>query len=327
MKSDDIRRIVVTGAGGQITYALLFRLAAGALFGPEQKIALVLHDLPEAQDRLIGVAMELADGAFPLLEAVITTADISSAFEDADVAFLVGAKPRGKGMERSDLLKDNAGVFEAQGKALNEVAKPTIKVVVIGNPANTNALILARNAPRIPRRNITSMMRLDHNRALSMIAKMADADIEDVSNLAVWGNHSPTMYPDVSNARVARKTVSEVTDVDWLRNAFIPAVAQRGAAVIAARGSSSAASAANAALDHMRDWIHGTDGKWVSMGVFTEGAFGFDEDLVIGVPVTCANGDFQIVDLEIDAASRLKIDLSIAELAGERNAIYGPSAI
>ncbi len=324
MKSDDIPRIVVTGAGGQIAYALLFRLAAGALYGPSQKIALVLHDLPEAQDRLIGVAMELADGAFPLLEAVITTADTSGAFEDADVAFLVGAKPRGKGMERSDLLKDNAAIFEAQGKALNEVAKPTIKVVVVGNPANTNALILARNAPRIPRRNITAMMRLDHNRALSMIAKTVDADIGAISNLAVWGNHSPTMYPDVSNARVAGKPVSEVADMSWLRNAFIPAVAQRGAAVIAARGSSSAASAANAALDHMKDWIHGTGGQWVSMGVFTQGAYGFDDELVIGVPVTCANGAFQIVDLEIDAASRFKIDASIAELIEERDAIYGP---
>lgn len=322
MKNTDTRKIVVTGAGGQIAYSLLFRLAAGELYGKEQPISLVLHDLPEAEDRVTGVAMELADGAFPLLQAVITTSDSACAFEDADVAFLIGAKPRGPGMERKDLLKDNARIFEEQGKAINAVAKPSIRIVVVGNPANTNALILAKNAPRISRRNITAMMRLDHNRALSMIAKATDADIDDILKLAVWGNHSPTMYPDIANTVVSGRHILELALPDWSSETFVQSVAQRGTAIIQARGASSAASAANAALDHMRDWIHGSGGRWVSMGVFTEGDYGFDDDLVIGVPVVCSGGDYKIVNLEISQDAREKINASIAELKEERASVF-----
>lgn len=327
MKNTDTRKIVVTGAGGQIAYSLLFRLAAGELYGKEQPVSLVLHDLPEAEDRVTGVAMELADGAFPLLNAVITTSDAVCAFEDADVAFLVGAKPRGPGMERKDLLKDNARIFEEQGKAINAVAKPSIRIVVVGNPANTNALILAKNAPRISRRNITAMMRLDHNRALSMIAKATDADIEDILNLAVWGNHSPTMYPDVASTVVRGRSIADLSLPDWSCETFVQSVAQRGTAIIQARGASSAASAANAALDHMRDWIHGSGDRWVSMGVFTEGAYGFDEDLVIGVPVVCRAGDYKIVNVDIGQDAHEKINASLAELKEERASVLTPGLV
>lgn len=315
------RKIVVTGAGGQIAYSLLFRIASGALYGPEQDISLVLLDIPAAEDKVAGVAMELADGAFPRVRAIITTSDPLVAFEGADAVFLVGAKPRGKGQERSDLLRDNARIFEEQGKALNAVACPDVKILVVGNPANSNALIVARNAPRIPRKNITAMMRLDHNRAVSMLAAAADTGVEAVSGLAVWGNHSPTMVADISHVTINDKPVMSVLDPVWLRDIFGPRVADRGSEIIRARGASSAASAANAALDHMRDWIYGSDGRWVSFGIFGQGAYGFDEELVIGMPVVCEGGEYKVVDTSMSDYVRERVERSIEELSAEREAL------
>lgn len=315
------RKIVVTGAGGQIAYSLLFRLASGALYGPEQDISLVLLDIPAAEDRVAGVAMELADGAFPHVRAIITTSDPLVAFQGADVVFLVGAKPRVQGQERSDLLRDNARIFAEQGKALNAVACPDVKILVVGNPANSNALILSRNAPRIPRKNITAMMRLDHNRAVSMLAAAADTGVDNVSGLAVWGNHSPTMVADFSHVTINDMPATSVIDPVWLHDIFGPWVAERGSEIIRARGASSAASAASAALDHMRDWIHGSDGRWVSFGIFGEGAYGFDEELVIGMPVICKGGDYEIVDTFISDCVRERLERSIEELSAERKAL------
>ncbi len=316
------KKVVVSGAAGQIAYSLLFRLGAGALYGEDQDISLCLLDVPAADDRVTGVAMELADCAFPRVRSIIATNDPVVAFEGADVIFLVGAKPRGAGEERSDLLKENAKIFETQGEALNKVAGPDVKVLVVGNPANTNALVLARHAPNVPRRNITAMMRLDHNRAVSMLAGAADASVSEVTQMVVWGNHSSTMVADVSHAQIEGKPAQAVVDPAWLEGPFRSSVAERGSEIIRARGASSAASAANAALDHMRDWIHGSDGRWVTFGIFGGETYGFDADLVMGLPVICKNGDYEIVALEISAAVRERIVSSTNELAKEREAVW-----
>jgi malate dehydrogenase len=313
------RRIAVTGAAGQICYSLLFRLAGGALFGPEQRIILQLLDLPQAQAAVRGVVMELEDCAFPLLADVVVTDDPATAFRDADAAFLVGSRPRAKGMERRDLLAVNAEIFKVQGRALNETARREAHIMVVGNPANTNAAILSANAPDFPAENITSMIRLDHNRAVSQLAAKAGVDVADVEGVAVWGNHSPTMFADWRFAKANGRALPDlIGDQEWYRNTLIPTVAQRGTAIIEARGASSAASAANAAIDHMRDWIFGTDGRWVSMGIRSDGSYGIPEGIVCGVPVTCADGKYRrVAGLPIDDFARRMIDRTTAELADE----------
>ncbi len=314
------RRIVVTGAAGQICYSLLFRLAKGEVFGAGQPLILQLLDLPQAQNAVRGVVMELQDCAFPLLADVIVTDDPLIAFRDADAAFLVGSRPRTKGMERSDLLAANAEIFRVQGRALDAVAKRTAKVIVVGNPANTNAAILAGNAPGFPAENITSMIRLDHNRALSQLAEKAGVPVSALEKVVVWGNHSPTMFADWRFATVNGQSLPDLIGDDaWYREVLIPTVAQRGTAIIEARGASSAASAANAAIDHMHDWIHGTQGRWVSMGVPSDGSYGIPEGIVCGVPVTCsADGRYErVADLPIDEFARRMLDRTIAELSSE----------
>ena len=313
------KRIAVTGAAGQICYSLLFRLASGALFGPEQRIILQLLDLPQAQAAVRGVVMELEDCAFPLLADVIVTDDPATAFRDADAAFLVGSRPRSKGMERRDLLAINAEIFKVQGRALNETARREAHIIVVGNPANTNAAILSANAPDFPAENITSMIRLDHNRAVSQLAAKAGVDVADVEGVAVWGNHSPTMFADWRFAKANGRGLPDlIGDQEWYRNTLIPTVAQRGTAIIEARGASSAASAANAAIDHMRDWIFGTDGRWVSMGVRSDGSYGIPEGIICGAPVTCADGTYRrVTGLPIDDFARRMIDRTTAELADE----------
>ncbi len=319
------KRVAITGAAGQIGYALLFRIASGEMLGKDQPVILQLLEIPDekAQQALKGVMMELEDCAFPLLAGMSAHSDPREAFKDADVALLVGARPRSKGMERKDLLQVNAQIFTAQGKALNEVASRDVKVLVVGNPANTNAYIAMKSAPDLPSRNFTAMLRLDHNRALSQIAAKTGKAVAGIEKLIVWGNHSPTMYPDTRFATIGGQPVqSLINDQAWIRDTFIPTVGKRGAAVIEARGLSSAASAANAAIDHVRDWILGSNGKWVTMGVPSDGSYGIPEGIIYGVPVTTANGEYTRVEgLEIDAFSRERMDFTLKELLEERDGI------
>jgi malate dehydrogenase len=322
--SDSPVRVAVTGAAGQIGYAILFRVASGQLLGPDTSVHLSLLEIPDALKAVEGTAMELDDCAFPLLSGVDITDDPNKAFDGVNVALLIGARPRSKGMERSDLLEANGGIFKPQGKALNDHAASDIKVLVVGNPANTNCLIAQQNAPDIPAERFTSMMRLDHNRAIAQLAAKANAKVHEVTNMTVWGNHSPTQYPDIFNAKVKGKNAAEtVDDQDWLENAFLPTVQKRGAAVIDARGASSAASAANAAVDHVRDWVLGTaDGDWVSMGIPSDGSYGIDEGLISGFPVTCSNGSYEVVQgLELNDFSRSRIEATVKELSEERSTI------
>lgn len=317
-------RVAVTGAAGQIGYALLFRIVSGEMLGRDQPVILQLLELPleRAQRALKGVMMELEDCAFPLLAGVIGTSDPKVAFRDADYALLVGARPRGRGMERSDLLQENAKIFIEQGRALDEVASRDIRVIVVGNPANTNALIAMKSASGLPRESFTSMMRLDHNRALSMLAGRAGKPVAAVERMVVWGNHSPTMYPDIRYATIEGERASDLVDAAWYKETYIPSVAKRGAAIIEARGTSSAASAANAAIAHMRDWALGTSRRWVTMGVVSDGSYGIPEGLVYGVPCTCEAGSWQRVEgLEIDAFSRQMMDRTLEELLEERDGI------
>ena len=318
-------RVAVTGAAGQIGYALLFRIASGEMLGKDQPVILQMLELPidKAQAALKGVMMELEDCAFPLLADMIGTSDPKVAFKDAQQALLVGAKPRGPGMERKDLLLENAKIFIEQGKAIDEVAARDVKVIVVGNPANTNALIAMNTARSLPREQFTSMMRLDHNRAISQLAARAKAAVTDVKDIVVWGNHSPTMYPDIRFCTVGGKPAPAlVNDEAWYKNEYIPKVGKRGAAIIEARGLSSAASAANAAIDHMRDWNLGSNGEWVTMGVVSDGSYGIPEGMIYGMPCVCSNGEWEIVKgLEIDAFSREKMDATLRELVEERDGV------
>jgi len=316
-------RVTVTGAAGQIGYALLFRIASGAMLGDDQPVILQLLDITPAMEALEGVRMELDDCAFPLLAGITCTDDPNVAFAGSDYALLVGARPRGPGMERKDLLEANAAIFSVQGKALNDHASRDVKVLVVGNPANTNALITQRNAPDLDPRNFTAMTRLDHNRAMTQLAQKTGVTVNDVSHMTIWGNHSATQYPDLYNARVNDTAAMELTDQAWLEEHFIPTVQQRGAAIIKARGASSAASAANAAIDHMRSWALGTPaGDWVSMGVYSDGSYGIPEGLIYSFPCTCNAGDWAIVrDLEVNDFSRSKMDATAAELSEERDAV------
>lgn len=316
-------RVAVTGAAGQISYSLLFRIASGQMLGTDQPVILQMLEITPALEALKGVAMELDDCAFPLLAGMVCTDDANVAFKDADYALLVGARPRGPGMERKDLLEANAAIFSAQGKAINDHASRDIKVLVVGNPANTNALIAQRNAPDINPRQFTAMMRLDHNRAMTQIAQKTGKTVNDVTNMLVWGNHSATQYPDLHQAKVSGETAIDLVDQAWYEEDFIPTVQQRGAAIIKARGASSAASAANAAIDHMRDWALGTaEGDWVSMGVYSDGSYGITEGLIYSFPCVCKNGDWEIVQgLEINDFSRGKMSATEQELCEERDAV------
>ncbi|MEY2908443.1 MAG: hypothetical protein RLZZ602_966 [Pseudomonadota bacterium] len=316
-------RVTVTGAAGQIGYALLFRIASGAMLGDDQPVILQLLDITPAMEALEGVRMELDDCAFPLLAGVVCTDDPNVGFKDTDYALLVGARPRGPGMERKDLLEANAAIFSVQGKALNDHASRNVKVLVVGNPANTNSLIAQRNAPDLDPRNFTAMTRLDHNRAMTQIAQKTGTTVNDVTNMTIWGNHSATQYPDLFNAKVNGQAAIELVDQAWYESDFIPTVQQRGAAIIKARGASSAASAANAAIDHMRSWALGTEGDdWVSMGVYSDGSYGIAEGLIYSFPCRCANGDWEIVQgVEVGEFSRGKMDATMQELAEERDAV------
>ncbi len=316
-------RVTVTGAAGQISYALLFRIAAGEMLGPDQPVILQLLEIPPAMKALLGVAMELDDCAFPLLSEIICTDDAEEAFNDSNYALLVGARPRGAGMERKDLLEANAEIFSVQGKAINTVASKNIKILVVGNPANTNALITQRNAPDINPRQFTAMTRLDHNRALSQIAQKLSKSINVIKRMIIWGNHSATQFPDLHHCLIDENLALDLVDYKWYDHEFIPLVQQRGAAIIAARGASSAASAANAAIAHMRDWELGSGaGDWVSMGVISDGSYGIDKGLMYSFPCVCQNGDWKIVqDLEINTFSRGKMSISEDELAEEMEAI------
>jgi malate dehydrogenase len=315
-------RVAVTGAAGQIGYSLLFRIASGEMLGRDQPVILQMLELPvdKAQAALKGVMMEIEDCAFPLVAGMVGTSDPMAAFKDADVAMLVGARPRGPGMERKDLLLENAKIFTAQGKALDAVASRDVMVLVVGNPANTNAYIAMKSAPSLPKKNFTAMLRLDHNRALSQIAARTGKPVDAIEKLTVWGNHSPTMYADYRFATIDGQSVKAmINDEDWNRNVFLPTVGKRGAAIIEARGLSSAASAANAAIDHVRDWMLGTSGKWVTMGIPSDGSYGIPQDVMYGVPVTCAGGEYtRIQGLEIDAFSREKMNATLKELEEER---------
>ncbi|MDR2871843.1 MAG: malate dehydrogenase [Xanthomonadaceae bacterium] len=318
-------RVAVTGAAGQIGYALLFRIASGEMLGKDQPVILQMLELPieKAQAGLKGVMMELEDCAFPLLVGMVGTGDPKVAFKDADIALLVGARPRGPGMERKDLLLENAKIFTEQGKALDEVASRDVKVLVVGNPANTNAYIAMKSAPSLPAKNFTAMLRLDHNRALSQLANKAGIPVGDIEKLVVWGNHSPTMYPDYRFATIGGTSLKDkINDDDWNANTFIPQVGKRGAAIIEARGLSSAASAANAAIDHIRDWVLGSNGKWVTMGIPSDGSYGIPKDVIFGFPVITANGEYTMVkDLPIDGFSQKAIDKTLAELEEERTGV------
>jgi malate dehydrogenase len=316
-------RVTVTGAAGQIGYALLFRIASGAMLGDDQPVILQLLDITPAMDALQGVKMELDDCAFPLLAGVVCTDDPNTGFKDADYALLVGARPRGPGMERKDLLEANAAIFSVQGKAIDQHASKDIKVLVVGNPANTNALITQRNAPSINPRNFTAMMRLDHNRAKTQIAQKTGTTVDDVSNVIVWGNHSATQFPDLFNTKVNGKPAIDQVDQQWYENDFIPTVQQRGAAIIKARGASSAASAANAAIDHVRNWALGTEGDdWVSMGVYSDGSYGITEGLIYSFPCRCNNGEWEIVQgLTVGDFSSVKMKATETELTEERDAV------
>ena len=315
-------RVAVTGAAGQIGYSLVFRIAAGEMLGRDQPVILQLLELPldKAQAALKGVMMELEDCALPLLAGMAGTADPKVAFKDADMAILVGARPRGPGMERKDLLLENAKIFIEQGRALDAVASRNVKILGVGNPANTNAYIAMKSAPSLPKRNFTAMLRLDHNRALSQLAQKSGKPVGSIEKLVVWGNHSPTMYPDYRFATADGASIKAlINDENWNRNVFLPTVGKRGAAVIEARGLSSAASAANAAIDHMHDWILGTGNQWATMGVASDGSYGIPEDIMYGFPVTTANGEYTIVEgLPIDDFSREKMNVTLKELEEER---------
>ena len=314
-------RVAITGAAGQISYSLAFRIAAGDMLGKDQPVILQLLEIPPAMDALKGVVMELNDCAFPLLAGIEATDNPEVAFKDADFALLVGARPRGPGMERADLLQANAAIFSVQGKALNDHASRDVRVLVVGNPANTNALIARENAPDLDHRQFTAMMRLDHNRALSQLAEKTGKSINTIDNMVVWGNHSATQYPDLHQCTVDGQPAMSLVDQAWYENDFIPTVQQRGAAIIKARGASSAASAASAAIDHMRDWALGSDG-WVSMGIPSDGSYGVEPGIVYSYPVVCKNGDFEIVqDLEINAFSRERMKTTEDELRSERAAV------
>ena len=318
-----VKRVAITGAAGQIGYSLLFRIANGDMLGKDQPVILQLLDITAALPAVRGVVMELEDCAFPLLAGVVVTDDPKTAFRDADCAILVGARPRSKGMERKDLLEANGAIFTVQGRALNDVAARDVKVLVVGNPANTNAYIAMKSAPGLPKKNFTAMLRLDHNRALSQIAARSGKPVASIEKLAVWGNHSPTMYADYRFATIDGQSVKTlINDEAWNRDVFLPTVGKRGAAIIEARGLSSAASAANAAIDHMHDWMLGTNGKWVTMGIPSDGAYGIPEDVMFGYPVTCANGEYSLVKgLEIDEFSRSRIDITLKELLEERDGV------
>jgi malate dehydrogenase len=317
------KRIAVTGAAGQIGYSLLFRLANGDMLGKNQPVILQLLDISAALPAVRGVVMELEDCAFPLLAGVVVTDDPRVAFRDADYALLVGARPRSKGMERKDLLEANGAIFTVQGRALDECASRNVRVLVVGNPANTNAYIAMKSAPNLPKKNFTAMLRLDHNRALSQLAARSGKPVESIEKLAVWGNHSPTMYPDYRFATSGGQSLKVmINDEAWNRDTFIPTVGKRGAAIIEARGLSSAASAANAAIDHMRDWVMGTGERWVTMGIASDGSYGIPQDTMYGFPVTCASGEYSMVrGLEIDDYSRQMMDRTLAELNEEREGI------
>ncbi|SDP22548.1 malate dehydrogenase [Desulforhopalus singaporensis] len=316
-------RVAITGAAGQISYSLIFRVAAGDMLGKDQPVILQLLEIPPAMEALQGVVMELNDCAFPLVHGIITSDDPNVAFKDADFALLVGSRPRGPGMERSDLLKANGAIFTVQGKALNDNASKDVKVLVVGNPANTNCLIAMKNAPDLNPRNFTAMMRLDHNRSMSQIATKTDSHSTKVEKMVVWGNHSATQFPDIANATVDGAPVKDAVDNDWYVNEFIPTVQQRGAAIIKARGASSAASAASAAIDHMRDWALGSDGRWVSMGVFSKGnSYSIDEDLIYALPITCENGEWkEVTGLEIGEFQQKMMNATEEELKGEKEAV------
>jgi len=316
-------RVTVTGAAGQISYSLLFRIAAGEMLGPNQPVILQMLEITPALDALKGVAMELEDCAFPLVAGIVCTDQADIAFKDTDYALLVGARPRGPGMERKDLLEANAAIFSAQGKAINDNASRDIKVLVVGNPANTNALITQRNAPDIDPRQFTAMTRLDHNRAMSQIADKTGKTINDVKNMTIWGNHSATQYPDLHHAKVDGQLAIDLVDQSWYEDEFIPTVQQRGAAIIKARGASSAASAANAAIAHMRTWVQGTEADdWVSMGVYSDGSYGIAEGLIYSFPCTCEAGDWKIVQgLEINEFSRGKMSATEQELTEEKEGV------
>jgi malate dehydrogenase len=322
-------RVTVTGAAGQIGYSLLFRIASGQLLGPDQPVDLRLLEIPQAMGALEGVAMELVDCAFPLLGGLDLHDDPGDAFDGVNVALLVGSRPRSKGMERAELLSENGKIFTVQGKALNDNAAEDVKILVVGNPANTNCLIAMNNAPDVPRERFTAMLRLDHNRAIAQLANKLEVPVTDVSQMGVWGNHSPTMYPDLFHAKVAgQQAAAAVDDQVWIENDFLPNVGKRGAAIIEARGASSAASAASAAIDHMHDWVAGTNGGWVSMGIPSDGSYGVPEGLISGFPCTCENGEYTVVGgLEIDDFSRSKIDASVAELQSERDTVAGQGLI
>jgi malate dehydrogenase len=317
-------KVAVTGAAGAIGYALLFRIASGQMLGPDTPVALSLLEIPQAVKAAEGTAMELDDCAFPLLSSVDITDDPNVAFDGVSVALLVGARPRTKGMERGDLLEANGGIFKPQGQALNAHAASDLKVLVVGNPANTNALIAQANAPDIPKERFTAMVRLDHNRAIAQLSAKAGVAVRDITNMTIWGNHSATQYPDVFHAKVKGRGAAEtVNDQQWIESDFLPTVQKRGAAIIEARGASSAASAANAAVDHVHDWVLGTpDGDWVSMAIPADGSYGISEGVITGYPVTCSGGEYTIVEgLEIDDFSRGKIDASVKELGEERDAV------
>ena len=315
-------RVAITGAAGQIGYAILFRIASGEMLGKDQPVILQLLEVPVdgPQKALGGVMMEIQDCAFPLLQEMTAHSDPMTAFKDVDIAILIGSRPRGPGMERAELLAVNAQIFTAQGKALDAVAKRTVKVLVVGNPANTNAYIAMKSAPSLPRENFTAMLRLDHNRALSQLAAKGNVAVADIENMTVWGNHSPTMYADYRFATVKGASLKDkINDAEWNANTFLPTVGKRGAAIIEARGLSSAASAANAAINHIHDWVLGTNGKWVTMGVPSNGDYGIPKDVMFGFPVTCKDGKYEIVKgLLIDAFSQERINVTLAELEGEK---------
>ena len=315
-------RVAITGGAGQIAYSLAFRIASGDMLGPDQPVILQLLEIPPAMGALEGVVMELNDCAFPLVHGIVATDDPNVAFKDADYALLVGARPRGPGMERKDLLQANAQIFSVQGKALNDHASRDVKVLVVGNPANTNALIARENAPDLNPRQFTAMMRLDHNRALSQLAEKTGKHTTDIDKMIVWGNHSATQYPDLHHATVGGEAAMGLVDQAWYENDFIPVVQQRGAAIIKARGASSAASAASAAVDHMRSWALGSNGGWVSMGVASDGSYGVAEGIVYSYPCVCENGDYTVVQgLEINAFSQARMDATEQELREERAAV------
>ncbi len=315
-------RVAVTGAAGQISYSLLFRIAAGEMLGTDQPVILQLLEITPALEALKGVVMEIEDCAFPLVQGIVQTDDANVAFNDADYALLVGARPRGPGMERKDLLEANAAIFSAQGKALNDNASRGVKVLVVGNPANTNALIAYRNAPDLDPGQFTAMTRLDHNRAIAQLAEKTGKHSTDVDSMIIWGNHSATQYPDIHHCMVAGKAATDLVDMDWVSGTFIPTVQQRGAAIIKARGLSSAASAANAAIEHIRDWALGTNGKIVSMGIHSDGSYGVEKGLIYSFPVTCDKGKYQIVqDLDINSFSQDLMDRTEKELKEERDAV------